>query len=164
MDGDLLNYEQLLSEAYNNDVVVKEIEFESDSKGLLKGKKVALSRKLITSKEKACVLAEELAHYKLTSGDIIDMKVISNRKQEHTARLSAYNTMIGLNGIINSFEARCKNRYDMAEYLEVTEDFLIEALKCYGSIYGQYAKCGDYVIYFDPLSILKKFRVNNEAI
>ncbi|MGB4437659.1 MAG: hypothetical protein WBJ13_00230, partial [Sedimentibacter sp.] len=72
------------------------------------------------------------------------------------ARLWAYNKQIGLLGIVHAFEARCKDKHEMAEYLNVTEEFLSEALTCYKSKYAISVKIVNYIIYFEPnLYIMK---------
>ena len=45
--------------------------------------------------------------------------------------------------------------YEMADYLGVTEEFLQEALQCYRSKYGICVQYDNYVIYFDPVSVLE---------
>lgn len=47
---------------------------------------IALSNRLNTTAEKACVLAEELEHHETSVGNIIDLSVSWNRKQERQAR------------------------------------------------------------------------------
>ncbi len=154
-----MDYEKLLEEAYSKNIIVKEINFESSCKGITKGNKIAISKQVITSSEKACILAEELAHNELTVGNIIDQKNnISNRKQEYKARLLAYNKMIGIKGIIDCFNYGCRNKYEIANHLNVTEEFLSEALDCYKKIYGIYKIYREYIIYFDPLAIMRKIR------
>lgn len=37
----------------------------------------------LTTKEKNCILAEEIAHYLYSAGDIIDQKDLSNEKQNY---------------------------------------------------------------------------------
>jgi len=86
---------------------------------------IAISNKLNTTIEKKCVLSEELGHHYTTAGNILDLSDVRNRKQELQARLWAYNKHIGLLGIVQAFENRCKDLSEMAEYLNVTEDFLI---------------------------------------
>ena len=73
-----------------------------------------------------------------------------NRKQERQARLWAYNKQIGLAGIIRSFEAGCQDMHEIAEYLEVTEEFLHEAIECYRNKYGVFTTLDNYIIYFIP--------------
>ena len=150
-----MTYEELLIEADNNNLTVKEKPLPV-SKGRLKGNRIAI-RKDMTETEKTCVLAEELGHYHTTVGDILDQTDVSNRKQERTARLWAYNKQIGLSGLVHCFEARCQNIHEMADHLGVTEAFLQDALECYRQKYGICTSYQQYTIYFEPkLAICKK--------
>lgn len=143
-------FEELIQEASNNNVNSIDYQFTSKNiKGLYCDGTIAIKKDL-TSTEKNCVLAEELGHHFTSSGNILDMSVTENRKQERHARLWAYNKLIGLNGIINAYKAKCKNMHDMADYLDVTEEFLTEALECYKSKYGEFVVFDNYVIYFEP--------------
>lgn len=117
---------------------------------------IALNKKLNTAAERACILAEELAHHDITSGNIIDLKDLTSAREEQKARLRAYNRLIGLSGIIRCFESNCRNRYEMAEHLNVTEQFLNEALELYTEKYSPYIQFDNYVICFTPnLSVMK---------
>ena len=78
------------------------------------------------------------------------MSVPANRKQERQARLHGYNRMIGLRGIIDAYEAGCQNRYEVAEYLEVTNEFLTECIECYRQKYGVGTTVDNYYIMFIP--------------
>ena len=73
-----------------------------------------------------------------------------NRKQEYRARLWGYNRLIGLMGIINAYIHGCQTLYEMAAYLDVTEEYLREAIFCYKNKYGVYKKIDNYVVYFEP--------------
>ena len=115
---------------------------------------MALNKELKTSTEKKCILLEELGHHYTSSGNILDLSVTQNRKQERTARLWAYNKQIGLRGLIQAHEYGCKNRFEVAEYLDVTEQFLEEAIICYREKYGLSTTLDNYIIYFEPLGIL----------
>lgn len=75
---------------------------------------------------------------------------IYSQKQEQQARLWAYNKLIGLNGIINSYKHGCHNLSEMADYLDVTQEFLSEAISKYHSKYGVFTTIDNYVIYFEP--------------
>jgi hypothetical protein len=146
-----MKYEELLTEANDNGVSVDEsFNFKGKTKGLYIDGNIALSSELKNTAEKSCILAEELGHHYTTSGNIIDMSVTQNRKQEIKARLWAYNKLVGLNGIINSYKAGCKSMYEAAEYLDVTEEFLLECIECYRSKYGVCTTFDNYVIYFEP--------------
>jgi len=113
---------------------------------------------LKTTTEKTCVLAEELGHHYTTTGNILDQQEVTNIKQELHARTWAYNECVGLIGIIKAFETGCKSLYEMADYLDVTEDFLKDALESYRRKYGIYTEIDNYIIFFEPwISIMRKF-------
>lgn len=143
-----MNYEELLIEADSKNLVTKEKNLPI-SKGRIKGNKIAIHCKL-SEIEKTCILAEELAHYDLTVGNILDMDDTANRKQEFKARLATYNRLIGLIGIVECHKAGCRNLYEMAEHLRVPEDFLRGALLTYKEKYGLCATVDNYIIYFEP--------------
>lgn len=144
-----LTYERLLIEAEKKKLKVLEKPlWHSD--GRILGNRIAIRNTIDTTKEKACALAEEIGHHDTTVGDILDQTIPWNRKQERQARINAYNTMIGLTGIIKAFEHGCGNKYEMAEYLDVTESFLSEALNVYEQIYGCRTILGNYLIQFIP--------------
>lgn len=145
----MTTYEKLLEEAHENGLIVREKGL-SGSDGLIYKNRIAISDRLETSAEKACVLAEEIGHYHTAVGDIIDLQNIENLKQEQKGRLHGYNRMIGLRGIIDAFNAGCQSRHEIAEFLEVTEEFLQEAIDCYTGKYGEYATLDNYIIYFIP--------------
>ena len=116
------------------------------------------NRQNLTTTEKACILAEELGHHHTTVGNILDQSDPGNRKQELRARLMAYDKMIGLIGIVRAYQHRCQNLTDMAEYLEVTEEFLKEALEQYRRKYGQKAEVDNYIIIFEPyLAVMERY-------
>ena len=143
-----MNYTELLIEADNLSLITKDKPLRAYD-GRIRGNRIAI-RKDMPELQKKCVLAEELGHYYTTLGDILNQNEVQNRKQEHRARMWAYNRLIGLYGIIDCYKAGCRTIYDMAEHLEVTEEFLAEALESYRRKYGLYKKLDNYVIYFKP--------------
>lgn len=146
-----MSYENLLDDANDSGITLDEkYTFDSRLKGLYIDNNIALSSALETSAEKSCILAEELGHHYTSSGNIIDMSVVSNRKQELHARAWAYNRLIGLYGIINAYRSGCRNGYEIAEHLNITEEFLNEALQYYRNKYGLCTTVDNYVIYFEP--------------
>lgn len=144
-----MNYEELLIEADNNNLITREKSLSANA-GRIRGNRIAIKKDLPTQKEKACVLAEELGHFYTSSGNIPDMSDISNRKQEARARLWAFNRQVGLRGLIDCYKNRCLTLHDMAEHLDVTEQFLQDAIDCYRSKYGLYVQVDNYVIGFQP--------------
>lgn len=148
----MTEFEKLEQEAADNNVDIDYVDFKSERlKGLYCDGSIALSTALKTTADKACTTAEELGHYYTSSGNILDQSDIESRKQERRARLWAYNKQIGLMGLVNAFKKHCHNLYDIAKYLNVSEEFLMEALDCYRSIYGESGEIIDnYIIKFEP--------------
>ena len=150
-----MKYNALLNEANAEGISIKERPFKTYD-GRLKGKDIYL-RKDMNTTEKSCVLAEELGHYYTTVGNILDMNVPENRKQERQARLWGYNRVIGLFGLVRAYEHGCKDKYEIADYLDVTEEYLEDCIDCYRDKYGEYKIVDNYTIYFIPnLMIFKK--------
>jgi hypothetical protein len=149
-----MTYEELLIESDTEGLTTKEKCLKAN-KGLIKGNRIAI-KKDMTITEKACVLAEELGHYHSNAGNILNLSDITNKKEEQKARAWAYNKQIGLIGIINAYEARCKDKSEVAEFLEITEKFLEDALNYYKNKYGISVSLDNYIIYFEPnLYVLK---------
>ena len=148
-----MNYEQLLTAADQEGLLVKEQPLTGHD-GLIRGSRIAIRKDIKTQVEKSCVLAEEIGHYRTSFGNILDQSKVESRKQEYRARLYGYNLKIGLAGLIRAYEARCRDRYEMAEYLDVTEEYLEEAIDCYKSKYGLYASVDNYIIYFEPFAVM----------
>jgi hypothetical protein len=144
-------YEHLETDACEDGIDIIHYDFKRENiKGLYCDGTIGINKSIDTSTEKACVLAEELGHHYTSFGNILDQSITENRKQENRARMWAYNKCIGLLGIIESFRRGCCNLYDMAEYLDVTESFLSDALDAYRLKYGRYVIVDNYTIYFEP--------------
>lgn len=148
----MTEYEKLLDEAENDNMhVFEKYDFTGTRlKGLYCDNNIALSNELSSESEKRCTLAEEIGHHYTSVGNILDLNQAGNRKQEQQARTWAYNKLIGLMGIVNSYKSGCRTATEIAEYLNVTESFLSEAIERYKSKYGTYATVDNYVIFFEP--------------
>lgn len=150
-----MTYEEMQILHDDLNIVEMDLSEVSGLKGLYVNGHIAINAKM-SDIEKACVLAEELGHHYTSVGNILDMTSAANRKQEHQARLWAYNKQIGLFGLVRAFEHGCQNRFEIAEYLEVTEEFLEECIECYRNKYGICKQVDNYVVYFIPqLSMMK---------
>ena len=136
-----MNYEQLLTAADQEGLLVKEQPL-TEHDGLIRGSRIAIRKDIEAQAEKSCVLAEEIGHYRTSSGNILDQNKVESRKQEYRARLYGYNLKIGLAGLIR------------AEYLDATEEYLKEAMQCYHAKYGVYTVVDNYVIYFKPFAVI----------
>ena len=142
-------YEELLKLSDTENLIVKEKNIPGYGGRIYKNR-IAIHQGIDTSVEKACVLAEELGHHYTSVGCILDQTDLANRKQERQARLWGYNKLIGLMGIVRAFNAGCQNQYEIADYLDVTEEYLQECINCYQSKYGICTTVDNYVIYFVP--------------
>lgn len=152
-----MSYEELVIKAEQDGVIVEEYSLQAHD-GLCYNDLILIDKHLKTQAEKNCVLAEELGHYHTTVGNILNQKKVNNIKQESTARLWSYNHLIGLTGIIECYKKKCRNLHEMAERLEVTEEFLSEALRHYESKYGLCTKVDNYIVYFKPcLGVVELF-------
>ncbi|ASS66484.1 MULTISPECIES: ImmA/IrrE family metallo-endopeptidase [unclassified Paenibacillus] len=118
---------------------------------------ILLNRNIPTAAEKGCILAEELGHYHTTAGDITDQSKLVNRKQEKRARNWAYEKLIPLDDFVDAYRAGCRNAFEIADYLEVTEEFLGRSIVHYQEKYGQMVMLGSCCLYFDPLGIAEMF-------
>ena len=135
-----MNYEQLLTAADQEGLLVKEQPL-TEHDGLIRGSRIAIRKDIETQAEKSCVLAEEIGHYRTSSGNILDHNKEESRKQEYRARLYGYNLKIGLTGLISAYEAGCGNLCEMAEYLDATEEYLKEVW-----IMPRVFKIGSYIM------------------
>lgn len=158
------SYEKLLQKASDEDVTVYEsFDLNGDSdpaeplNGLYIDGNIALDKSLSTTAEKSCILAEELGHHFTTHGNILNGTDACNRKQEYRARLWGYDLQIGLIGIIRSYEHGCCTLFEIADFLNVTENYLSEALECYRKKFGIYTVLDNYMIYFEPSLAICKF-------
>ena len=148
----MTKYETLLENASDAGVIVDETSHFCGTKikGLYLDKHIAISKDISTDTEKACILAEELGHHYTATGNILDQSTVENRKQEMRGRIVAYNKLVGLRGIVDAYLHHCPSISESAEYLEVTEEFLIDSLTYYRNKYGVYTKLDNYVIVFEP--------------
>lgn len=150
-----MGYEDLLIECAKDGLNVKEKPLRATN-GLCCGNRIAIKDNL-TFKEKYCVLSEEYGHYKTTYGDILNQKDIKNKKQELKARRWGYEKICGLDKISDAILKGAEDRYEIAEYLNVTDEFFEEAIKYLKLKHGYSAYCkGIYYIFEPNFGIIKK--------
>ncbi|GAA0078781.1 ImmA/IrrE family metallo-endopeptidase [Clostridium sp. CTA-5] len=151
-----MTYESLLIDAENKGLRVKEKKLKYNLKGLYKNSKILIDKSIETNVERKCILVEEIGHHETSFGNIIDDNDINNRKQELRARRWGNERLVKLKYFINAYNNGVTNKYELAEYLEVTDEFLEETINHYKKKYGTYYKLDNYLIYFEPnLGILK---------
>lgn len=147
-------YDSLLREATACGLTVIEKRFKSNAKGIIKGNKIGL-RYDLPIVEKVCVLSEEIGHYHTAVGDFTDQSKLENRKKEQLGRAWAYERLIPLDRIVEAGQAGVEGRYAIAEYLEVTEEFLQRTIEHYQRKHELYTQHKGYLIHWEPLIIVK---------
>lgn len=148
--------EVLKDEAWGLGILTLDWDFgDTQIKGLYCDGVIAVSNRLENRAEEAAVLAEELGHHLTAGGVILDQGLASNRKQEMKGRAWGYNRLVGLCGIVAAYQHGCRNRYELAEFLGVPEDYVSEAVTYYKNKYGLCTTVDNYTIYFDPLGVME---------
>lgn len=150
-------YELLLREAEQQGIEVCELPLRGKLKGLYYKNAICINRRLSQTTEKNCILAEELGHHHTSVGNILDQSDVRNRKQEQRARSWAYERLVPLNTIVQAHRLGVRNRFELAEYLNVTEDFLEAALNRFQEKYGLCVPVGKYTVCFEPLGVIEFF-------
>lgn len=120
-------YEELIAE-YENELDIEE--HSMINKGLYCDNVVWINRKMSTA-EKLSIVAEEIGHYKTSSGNILDQDSIANIKQELQARRWAYEKVLPRDLVMQAITNGLTEVYDLAEHFDVTEMFMRECLKHY---------------------------------
>jgi len=148
-----LTYESLLLEADQLGVYTVEMDMKGALKGLYADNVICINQNIKSSTEKATILAEEIGHHLTSVGDILDQRKVDNRKQERRARAWAYIKLVPLSKIVQAYENGARTRYDLAEYLNVTDSFLCEAIKYHQEKHGIQTTYRNYIIRLNPLKI-----------
>ncbi len=153
-----MEYEKLLKK-YSDELIINETEL-NDLKGIYANTSagsVILIDKNLTQTEKRCVLAEEVGHHYTAVGDVTNQNNITNIKLENNGRAWAYEELVPLISILRGYLAHCSCRFELAEYLNVTEEFLLEAIEYYKRKLGLFYRIDNYTIIFEPLGVYERF-------
>lgn len=143
-------YERL--ELHAKNISIRKMEMPEGLDGLYYDGNIILDKSL-SYKQRVEILAEELGHYYTSSGDIRNYKDIRNMKQEVKARRFGYELIVTLDGIIDAFKQNIKNVYELADFFEVTTDYIYKAIEHYKMKYGLSTFHGNYYIRFEPLNV-----------
>lgn len=149
-------YEELLDEAYTHyQIYTYEKPLSSRIKGLYADGVIWIN-KFLPYLDKGCAIAEELGHHNTSVGDILDQHDVINRRQELRARQWGHGRVIPLYRFVDAHKAKISGRYDLANYLGVTEEFLQETVDRYRDKYGLYKVVDDrYIVLFDPIDVME---------
>ncbi|MEB7782249.1 ImmA/IrrE family metallo-endopeptidase [Mammaliicoccus sciuri] len=150
--------EELILE-YDDKLIIEECTLKRNLKGYYTDGVILLEKRL-NNKAKLETFAEELAHHKITYGDITDQEILMNKKYEIKARRYGYELIISLDGIISAYQHGVHNLYEMAKFFEVTEEYIEMTLNHYKAKYGISTYHNGYVIKFEPLQVFKHIEFN----
>lgn len=146
-------YEQLLAE--NEHIKIKDTHSLPDGYSGFYKDGIILIDKDLSETRKAEVLYEELAHHKLTYGNILDQSKDINRKFENYARRHGYEAALPLRIIVEAHNYGVSNLYELADYVQLSEKYIVEILEHYKNKYGIHTQYGTYLIQFEPLRVFE---------
>ncbi|WP_238858944.1 ImmA/IrrE family metallo-endopeptidase [Clostridium sp. YIM B02569] len=141
-------YEKLIVEAENIGAVVVEMDLEGESGYCLN--EVLFINKNLCEKQKYWILSEEIGHFKTTSGDILNLDSIINKKLENAARAESIERVCSLKQIVRAIKNGANDRYEVAEYLTLTDKFFDEAIEYHRRKHSMYKECENIILYFEP--------------
>lgn len=151
-------YEEMLIE--HDYIEIKETDVMPDDLSGLWLDDLILINSNLPETRKAEVLYEELAHHKLTYGNILDQSKWINRKFENYARRHGYEAALPLRIIVEAYNYGVSNLYELAEYVQLSEEHVLEILEHYKNKFGIGTHYGDNVITFEPLRVYKLHRID----
>lgn len=149
--------EELLLE-YDDTLIIEEGVLFKGLAGIYQDGLIILERRL-NSRSKLETLSEEIAHHKITYGDIRNQDIMLNRKLELKARRYGYEMIISLDGIISAYKNGVHNLFEMANYFEVTEMYIIKTLDHYKMKFGLSTYHKGHVIKFEPLQVFQHINI-----
>ncbi|MGD3155765.1 ImmA/IrrE family metallo-endopeptidase [Staphylococcus warneri] len=151
-------YEQLLAE--NEHIKIKDTHSLPDGYSGFYKDGIILIDKNLPETRKAEVLYEELAHHKLTYGNILDQSKWINRKFENYAKRHGYEAALPLRIIVEAHNYGVSNLYELAQYVQLNEEHVLKILEHYKQKHGIGTHYGDYAITFEPLKVYKYNKIN----
>lgn len=154
-----MRYEALLDEA-SKYLYIYEKPLHANIKGLQADNVIWINKNIPTRAEKLSTLVEELGHYHTSYGNILDQSDVCNRKQELRARQWGYEKLFPLDVIIQAHKKGVKNKFELAEFIGVTEEFIESALQRYIEKFGVSIQHKGYTISFEPLGVVEWFEYN----
>ena len=139
--------------ADNDGITVLEHNFIGNTKGIYCDGVVVLNKNCSTA-EKCCTLAEELGHHHTASANIIELDTMGKIKQEQLGHRWGIETLLPLSYFIDAIIDGCCSLAELAEYLEITPEYLQEALNYYCKKYGVEFDYNGFNIILDAASIV----------
>ena len=150
----MTEYEKLLDEVHQLGIKVIEVDVSTNKEyGLYLGNIIIINSNM-TNTQKYCVLSEELGHHITTTRDITDLTKSENRKEEFKARKVSCEKLITPECVIKALLSGASNIYELAEELNVTKSFLLDAIHYYKKRYGIYYVSKTHLLIFEPLNVI----------
>ena len=147
-----MSYEKLLTQYPHIRIVEKDL--PKGLSGLYYDDNIEIN-KLQSAYEKHCILAEELGHYETTVGDITDLDNLHNSKLEQVARRWGFEKIVSFDHLIECYELGLMTVEEICDHLEITSQYLQEALEVYNQRYGIAVQYKDFLLLFDPFNVEK---------
>lgn len=114
----------------------------------------------LSETRKAEILYEELSHHKLTYGNITDQSQFNNRKFERYAVRDSYECALPLHKFVEAYQHSVSNLFELADYVQLSERYVLDVIEHYKLKYGLSTFCGDYLIRFEPLGVFEYKNIN----
>ena len=146
----MTKYEQLIIKAEKEGAEVIELDFGTFKKCGKCIDNLLIINSNISDLDKYEILAEELAHYRKTHGNIVDQTKIENKKQEIVARRESYDLLVEPWDIIEAMKNGARDIYDMSDYINVSVETLLRIIEYWKNKYGTGIKLGSYYIQLEP--------------
>ena len=119
--------------------------------GLTVRNNIYLSKSLTNYYHQTEVLAEEVAHYLTSDGDISDYRNINSMQQEVKARRYAHQLLVPLNKLIECYELGIwGDIYEICLHLEIDRSYFNRVIEDYKTQFGTCVRHGNYLITFCP--------------
>lgn len=149
----MFRYERLMD--LHRDIKFREVSFlPAKLDGLLHGRTIYLRNEL-EPHEKNAILGEEIGHYYTIDSRITDYTDMYQYKNEIRGRRAGYEINVPIKSFVECFEMGLNNVHEVAEHLELPDDYVWDVLKYYEVKHENKLIYEDYRITFNPLIIEK---------
>ncbi len=146
-------YEELLEIAKNEGVTVVDYDLGEKLSGLYCDGYVLINKNSDAA-EKYCTLAEELGHYYTATENIVEADTIDKCRQEQQGRRWGYEKILPLETIIDAVINGYDNIALLTEELDVTPEYLQDALIYYNQKHGPELEYHDHIVFFSDGSLI----------
>ena len=144
--------ELLEQEIYDNGLSLYEIPLTGDLEGALIDKNIVIDSDSSLNRKNR-IIRHELEHFYTCPYNLLKSPKPLQDKMEHIAHRRTIAKLVPLNALICAYRDGLNTSWEIADSLEVDEEFFLYALDVYHSIYGCNYKYRGYLINFKPLNI-----------